>query len=296
MNHAFSIKIPHNYRCADFLAFHQRDSQMIAEQVQNKSLIKGIMWQGQPAKLQINFQKNRADIKLNTTNTLNFELEKFQASIERMLGLQQNVKEFEAKFSDHPRLGLLIKKNPGLRVAVTSTPYEAIAWAIIGQQISLSAAISIRRRFIKLAGIQQASGLWCYPDEYCVINITEEQLRSAGFSKAKANTILMLSNHLVAQKIDLNNLKPNTESVAQLSDQLMQIRGIGPWTINYALLRGLGWLDGSLHGDVAVRRSLQTLLGANDKISEKETQQWLLDFSPWRALVAAHLWEMHKQN
>jgi DNA-3-methyladenine glycosylase II len=49
-------------------------------------------------------------------------------------------------------------------------------------------------------------------------------------------------------------------------------------------------MDGSLHGDVAVRRNIQTLLGTTEKISADEAQVWLQEFSPWRALVAAHLW------
>jgi DNA-3-methyladenine glycosylase II len=53
-------------------------------------------------------------------------------------------------------------------------------------------------------------------------------------------------------------------------------------------------LDGSLHGDVAVRRNLQLLLNTAEKPDEKTTQSWLATFSPWRALIAAHLWKMQK--
>lgn len=292
--HFSSIKLPRHYRSADFLAFHQRDSLMVAEQVRNNILTKGIVWQGNALQLKIEFQKNHADVELQIDGKKSYDQNEFQTIIERMLGLQQNITEFEKKFNAHPQLGLLIAKNAGLRVAITATPFEALSWAIIGQQISLSAAISIRRKFIQLAGVQHSSGLWCYPDQHLVSKISEENLRTAGFSQAKANTLISLSNHLINHPIDLKNLSINSESIEALSTQLMQIRGIGPWTINYALLRGFGWLDGSLHGDVAVRRSLQKLLGATEKISEKETQQWLLEFSPWRALVAAHLWEMHK--
>ena len=76
---------------------------------------------------------------------------------------------------------------------------------------------------------------------------------------------------------------------------LSAIRGIGPWTISYALLRGFGHLDGSLHGDVAVRRNLARLL-EKDAVTEKETAAWLAPFSPWRALVAAHLWGMQSRD
>ena len=85
---------------------------------------------------------------------------------------------------------------------------------------------------------------------------------------------------------------PVSSLVEVIREKLSAVRGIGPWTINYALLRGFGWLDGSLHGDAAVRRNLQRLLHGSEeqKLGEEEARRWLAQFSPWRALVAAHLW------
>lgn len=82
--------------------------------------------------------------------------------------------------------------------------------------------------------------------------------------------------------------------IEEITQTLLNIKGIGRWTVNYTLLRGLGWLDGSLHGDAAVRNKLSLLLNSHNEISEKETSIWLEQFSPWRALVAAHLWAMKK--
>lgn len=291
---SLNIKLPNRYRIDDFLAFHKRDQQMLSEYVHKKTLSKGIVWRGKPALLRVTFKKASATVELLIDGKPDRKSvdNEFSMLCTRMFGLQQNIAEFEQYYKDHPTLGALIAKNSGLRVAVTSTPFEALTWAITGQQISVSAAVSIRRRFIQLAGIQHSSGLHCYPDENILSKLNEEQLRQVGFSKAKANTLIDLSRYLIDHKLSLNRLLTSREEIEQVSTQLLQIRGIGPWSINYALLRGFGWLDGSLHGDVAVRRSLQILLGASDKISEKETQQWLLAFSPWRALVAAHLWEM----
>ena len=62
--------------------------------------------------------------------------------------------------------------------------------------------------------------------------------------------------------------------------------------MDYALLRGFARLDGSLHGDAAVRRQLQRLLGAEEKLTQPFVRDWLQPFAPWRALVAAHLWAL----
>src|SRR5690606_10073352 len=113
-------------------------------------------------------------------------------------------------------------------------------------------------------------------------------LRRAGLSQAKADGLMGLSNAMLAGQVDLTP----TGDLEALRERLLAIRGIGPWTISYAMLRGFAWLDGSLHGDVAVRKNLQRLLRREDKLTANETEAWLAPFSPWRALVAAHLWAM----
>ena len=76
---------------------------------------------------------------------------------------------------------------------------------------------------------------------------------------------------------------------SEISRRLLALKGVGPWTVNYMLLRGYGHLDGPLHGDVAVRRALARLL-ETESVDAAQTELWLRDFAPWRALVAAHLW------
>ncbi|HSC84314.1 MAG TPA: 3-methyladenine DNA glycosylase 2, partial [Pseudomonas sp.] len=188
-------------------------------------------------------------------------------------------------------LGVLIASTPGLRVPQSSTPFEALSWAISGQQISLAVAISLRRKLIQLAGRAHSSGLLCYPDAPAVAALDEQQLRQAGFSQAKTQALLLLSREIVAGNLPLEQWQ--AEAPAELiGERLLALRGIGPWTVDYALLRGFARLDGSLHGDVVVRRQLQRLLDAEEKLSQPFVRDWLLAFSPWRALVAAHLWAM----
>ncbi len=77
--------------------------------------------------------------------------------------MKQNIDEFEKRYLETPILGQLIEKQRGLRIYQSASAFEALVWAIIGQQISVHAAIAIRRRFIQAVGIQHASGIWCFP-------------------------------------------------------------------------------------------------------------------------------------
>jgi DNA-3-methyladenine glycosylase II len=287
---ACSLELSQHYRTEDILAFHKRDALAIAESVDDHSLRKGLVWNNQAACLTISFHQSSADAELVIDGAANAnDADVFCSMVRRMLGLNQLVEDFEKIYRHHPQLGLLIAQQPGLRVPTTATVFEALSWAITAQQISVKAAISIRRKLIQTAGLQHSSGLLCYPDAKQLVRVSENDLRQIGFSNNKAQTLLTVSRMIENREIRLKN-EVNTEDVEEISRQLLLIRGIGSWTVNYALLRGFGWLDGSLQGDVAVRGGLQALLGSVDKITEQQTQQWLSQFSPWRALVAAHLW------
>ncbi|MDD2761006.1 MAG: 3-methyladenine DNA glycosylase 2 [Methylomonas sp.] len=234
----------------------------------------------------------RVEIELNIDDTsVSLEVDELFALAIRMLGLDQPIDVFEESVGQHPQLGALIDKQSGLRVPVARTIFEALSWAITGQQISLAAAISIRRKLIQLVGLQHSGGLYCYPDAIHVTALSIGDLRQAGFSQSKAQTLLTVSKMVASGELVLDYTQKEPP-LAQIRQQLLAIRGIGDWTVNYALLRGYGWMNGSLHGDAAVRRGLQVLLNRVEAIDENQTRQWLENFAPWRALVAAHLWEL----
>ena len=287
-----SFKLPQSYRAKDILRFNQRDPLAIAESVDQQALSKGLLWYGQPARLAIQFKYNAiADVQLSIDGLAHKNDESvLQQIASRLLGLTQDIEAFELAYKNHPQIGLLIAQNPGLRVPTCASFFEAITWAITGQQISVSAAVSIRRKLIQLVGVEHSSGLLCYPDAQRVIEIEVGALRQLGYSGTKVEALLGVSEMVIEHQALLACI-PTEETVTAIYQRLSEIKGIGPWTINYGLLRGLGWLDGALQGDAGVRRSLQTLLSQPEKLTEPQAQHWLAPFKPWRALVAAHLWQ-----
>lgn len=286
-----TIALPADFRVGDMLQFHARDPSRVAERVDAGVLQKGLSWHGKAACLTIRFAAGRAEVDLAIDGRSAAHAPALEALATRMLGLGQPVADFENTYRRHPLLGPLIAARPGLRVPVSPTPFEALTWAVTGQQISLAAAISMRRRLIELAGLRHSSGLACYPDPGRIAGLDQASLRRAGFSQTKAETLLTLSRGIEAVEFPLDAWSASLP-VDEIRRRLLSVRGIGPWTVDYALLRGFGWLDGSLHGDAAVRRKLALLLGSKEKLAEAFVQRWLAQFSPWRALVAAHLWAM----
>ncbi|MDH1902221.1 AlkA N-terminal domain-containing protein [Comamonas aquatica] len=286
-----TLALPAGFRPQDILAFHRRDPQHTAERVGDAVLEKGLLWGTSAARLSLRFTPQQVHADLHVDGTApDSDQALLAAMMGRMLGLSQQVEAFEQRHAQHPQLGALIARHPGLRVPVAATPFEALTWAITGQQISVAAAVSLRRKLILATGLRHSSGLHCYPGAEQIAALPPQALRQAGFSAAKTQTLQAVA-HLVAEgAVPLDAWALRFPGEQAVREQLLAIRGIGPWTVNYTLLRGYGWLDGSLHGDAAVRRGLQTLWGRPDKVSQQEAENWLTPFSPWRALVGAHLW------
>ena len=290
-----SIELPHDFRVDDILTFHRRDPLLVAERTDAGTLQKGVTREGNPACLTVRFHSGRADAELAIDGSpKGTHPDTLEQMVRRMLGLAQRVEAFEDIYRAHPQLGRLIARNPGLRVPLSATPFEALTWAVTGQQISVSAAISIRRRLIQAAGLKHSGGLSCHPDAGHIALMSEADLRQAGVSRSKAHTLIALSRQVQENLLPLDSwvgrLALDALPVDEIRERLLLLPGIGPWTVNYALLRGFGWLDGSLHGDVAVRRGLQLLLDRGEKVTEEQAKRWLAEFKPWRALIAAHLW------
>lgn len=294
------LPLPAHYRFQDVLAFHARDREAVAEQVGVRSLRKGLWWQGRPVCVQMVFSADEVQVRWEMdAGDPALAAQEGLPLLRRMLGLTQDIDAFEARWAADSQLGAVLRAQTGLRVAVVGAPFEALAWAVMGQQISVAAAVAVRRRLILAADLRHASGLYCHPQAAQVLALGPERLRAAGLSQAKAQSLLAVSQAQLAGELPLDAWAAQPVVPAeQISQALLAIKGIGPWTVSYTLLRGFGWLDGSLHGDVAVRRGIQRLLAdqgladSNVLVTPAQAQAWLAPFAPWRALLGAHLWAM----
>lgn len=280
------IDLPPGYRRQDAYAFHGRDAEGLAERVAGERIAKGVMIAGVPTVLGIDLGA-RPNQALCTVDADCARLPAQAGDIVRnMLGLRIAPEPFEAAVRDDPLFAPLVARERGLRVIQSATVFEALSWAIIGQQINLPFAISLRRTFIALAGRAHPDGLWCYPEAGDAAQLDLDDLTSRKFSRAKAETLLRL-----ARMVDEGQLSLQRDAdLPTVSERLLAVKGIGPWTVNYALLRGYGFADCSLEGDVAVRTAIARLLGSAERPNLPEAAAFLENYRPHRTMAAAHLW------
>jgi DNA-3-methyladenine glycosylase II len=116
---------------------------------------------------------------------------------------------------------------------------------------------------------------------------TEETIRQLGFSHQKARAINELAADVVDNRLDLASIESMTNREAV--DYLSTIRGIGRWSAEYVLLRGLGRLDTFPGDDIGAQNNLQRLFHLADRPNYEQIRELTSRWHPYQGLVYFHL-------
>ncbi len=182
--------------------------------------------------------------------------------VERMLGTRVRIDDWYRRVEPYPWLSYISRELKGLRPPRYPSLWEALAHAIVFQQISIHAAGSIMRRTIEAASEPvEYGGARYYPfmTAASLLRMSDASLRSAGLS---ANKIAHLRS--AAEAVESGAINGETIealSSAEAAQLLCEVRGIGPWSAAVVLLRGFGRLDVFPMKDSGVARSLRALSG-----------------------------------
>jgi len=198
----------------------------------------------------------------------------------RLLGWPGDPGTFETA---HPELA---RGREGLRVLLTLDPFEALVWAILGQQVNLAFAYALRRDLIRLAGLPAAEGLIAHPGAAHIAALEVGDLQALRCSRRKAEYLLHAAAEVAAGRLRLEGRATATGAAREL----LALRGCGPWTAQYVLMRGLGFRDCVPVGDAGLTLALQRWLGLDTRPDGPETLRLMAAFAPHRSLATFHLW------
>ena len=188
-----------------------------------------------------------------------------------------------------PVLGRLIDEHPALdpwewRARWPQEPFALLVRTITGQQISTSAANAIFGRVRDLLGAEFTPA--------GVTRRTDEELRTAGLSRAKLASLRDLSARIADGSLDLNLLADLPDD--ELRRELMAVRGIGPWTVELLLI-GLGRDDALPAADAGLRRAVRDAYSLDHLPSGAEVAALGERWRPYRSLAAAYLYASLRQ-
>ncbi|MDO8539104.1 MAG: Ada metal-binding domain-containing protein [Opitutaceae bacterium] len=208
-----------------------------------------------------------------------------------LLGLDQDAAAF-GRLAKKLGLGRLVAGRPELRISQTPSVFDGLLWSIIGQQINFTFACQLKRRLIERSSRPLAPGLHAPPTPAAVAALAEADLLPLQFSRQKADYLLATSRLIADGKLHLERLQAMSATRAERT--LLAIRGLGPWSVNYLMMRSLGFADCVPLGDTGVTSGLQSLLKLEERPDADATRRLMAIFSPSRSLATAHLWQLNQ--
>lgn len=213
-----------------------------------------------------------------------------RASLERMLGLHVDLSAFYRMAADDALIDPLVARFRGVRPPRFPTVFEALLNAVACQQLSLESGLSLLNRLAAAYGAPafiDGIPIHAFPSPDDLAGLAPQALRGLGFSFRKAVTIIAISRAIVTGRLDL-------EGFAGMSDEdvvsiLTELRGIGRWSAEYVLLRGLGRLHVFPGDDVGARKNLARWLGVGSLVDYAAVARTVARWQPYAGMVYFHL-------
>jgi len=284
----FLLQLPSGYRTQEVLGYHARDPEGLCEKSEDNRIWKALHTPDGPAVLEIAFEHDGAWCRVHgAKKKLSRESMAFLHGVAlKMLGLNNEVSLFETRMARETRTAPMIARQRGLRLPCIPTNFDGLCWAVIGQQINVKFAGSLRREIIDLGG-ERVGDMVAHPTPERVIDIGETALTKRRYSRSKAQYLIGAAQAVAKGELDVEGL-PDGSAVAA-EKKLTALRGIGTWTARYVMLRG-GFADAAPVGDSALATALQKLHGREERPDHDEVHKMMLDFAPHRSLATMHLW------
>ncbi len=213
-----------------------------------------------------------------------------RSALTRLLGTDLDLSGFYRMAAGDRDLSLLSDRFLGVKPPRYPTLFEAFANGIVCQQISLYAGLSILNRLIERYGrpfILSDTDFRAFPEAASIASCDFEEIRQLGFSANKARTLVETAKIISAGELTQENLERMDNATAFAA--LVNIRGIGKWTADYVLLRGLGRIDVFPGNDVGALKGLSSWLSPDRKLSRDQVADILARWRPYAGLVYFHL-------
>ncbi len=184
---------------------------------------------------------------------------------------------------DH-KLGVIVAAQQGVRIPGAVDPFELAVRSILGQQISVAGARTLATRLVERFGtplpVPRGNLTVSFPSAF---TLEGADIEHCGVTRARAGSIRTLARLTATGQLEM----AWRSRVEETYEELLRIKGIGPWTASYIALRALGAADASMATDLGVRQVIGTRRApVSASVAAVAADRWI----PFRGYAAIHIW------
>ena len=186
----------------------------------------------------------------------------------------------------------LVRKYHGYRIVGQPDLFESLVWAVLGQQINVQFAYTLKQRFVEKFGsklVFDNNEYFVFPSPETVAPLTDEHLLPLQFSRQKSKYTVLIAEAFASKQISKEKLRGL--NLMQAKELLMQIKGVGNWTANYALMKTFRYPDAFPLEDAGIHNAIKNLKKLDRKPTLEEVKKVFKKYKGWEAYATLYLWK-----
>ena len=215
----------------------------------------------------------------------------------RLVGAQGGLMEFYDSLADDDPMAEFTSRFRGLGIAQSASPFEGLVLSILGQQISNEVARVLRDLLVdRLGKVISINGVdyRVFPSPAAIAEAGIDKLREMKLSARKAEYISDIAESVASGVLDLDALADLPDE--SIVEELVKLRGVGPWTAHWLLIRAFDRPDGFPEGDLAVQRSLGVLYNGGERLTPDEAVALSARWRPYRSCLVTYMFAAARQG
>ncbi|MFD0670169.1 DNA-3-methyladenine glycosylase family protein [Cohnella sp. GCM10027633] len=222
------------------------------------------------------------------------EVQAIARYVREWFDLDSDLEPFYAMARQDAILGDVAERFRGLRIVGIPDLFEAICWGILGQQINLAFAYALKRRIVETFGKateHEGRRYWTFPEPAAIAALSPDALTPLQITGRKSEYLIGVAR-LVADGALGKRMLLDAGDAKTAERMLVGIRGIGPWTANYVLMRCLRYPSAFPIDDVGLHNALKAVLDLPDKPSVARIRELAAGWAGWEAYATFYLWRV----
>ncbi|MFD0588988.1 DNA-3-methyladenine glycosylase family protein [Paenibacillus sp. GCM10027627] len=216
------------------------------------------------------------------------------AYVKEWFDLERDLSPFYEMAAEDPLLKEPAVQFRGLRLMGIPDLFESLCWGIIGQQINLAYAYTLKRRFVESYGkaVESDGGIhWLFPEPERIAALTPVEMEPLRMTVKKCEYLIGAAQAVASGALTKPRLR-EAGGLKEAEKLLTGMRGIGPWTANYAIMRCLLLPDAFPIDDVGLHNAIKFQLGMDRKPSKAELLKLSEGWVGWQAYATFYLWRL----
>ncbi|ASN05409.1 DNA-3-methyladenine glycosylase family protein [Virgibacillus necropolis] len=289
------IKVPKEFSFKENISYMLRSPNECMFEIRDGKVVKAIPVSGEVPLVEISESTNGNLVIrfLGDTHPINKKVrDEVHLYVRDLFDLDNDLKPFYEMGENDLLLQKAIDEFYGLRIVGIPDLFEALVWGILGQQINLTYAYTLKRRLVETFGRSiewEGCQYWIFPEAKDIAKLTIDDLAPIKMTVKKCEYLIGIAQLIVEGSLSKSLVMGNGE-LKEAEKMLVKIRGIGPWTANYVLMRCLRFPKAFPIDDVGLHNAIKHLTGAEEKPTKEEILKLSAPWKEWESYATFYLW------